>query len=406
MKSIILSTVIIFLNLSVSAQNVPIVEPVKIFPLDFDQAKIQWELREQAMHKMSEEGLNFDELNKEEQSAFMEYGEVYSGIWDIVGSACSWYCGGGVKEVSASSYLKSQGSNSYEPINAHDLNYENAWVEGVQGYGKGEKLVYTFSGANPRITDIIVVNGYVKSESSYKNNSRVKKLKVYLGNQPLATLNLRDTIANQWFSFEPIGTQNRASFEEMKKLPDWTLTFEIVEVYKGEKYDDTVISEIYFNGTDVHCFAAGTEILMADNQTKNIEDLQIGDSILYHDFTSKELKKARIEKLEKVNHHDLVTYHFDDGTSITGTQDHPFQVKNKGWSSLNPQKSKQYQGFDDINMIEKGDEFLTKDSRKTLTEIEYLKGHQETYTISKLTEGDNFIANEFIVGVEVLKPMN
>ncbi|MGM0579431.1 MAG: Hint domain-containing protein [Bacteroidota bacterium] len=405
MKLFIITIVSILLSLSLSAQNVPIVQPAKIFPLDFDQAKIQWELREQAMNKMSEEGLNLDDLNKQEQNAFMEYGEVYSSIWDIVGSACSWYCGGGVKEVSASSYLKSQGSNSYQPINAHDLNYENAWVEGVQGYGIGEKLVYTLSGANPRITDIIVVNGYVKSENSYKNNSRVKKLKVYLDNQPLATLNLKDTIANQWFSFEPIGTQDRASFEEMEKLPDWTLTFEIVEVYKGEKYDDTVISEIYFNGTDVHCFAAGTEILMADNQAKNIECLQIGDSILYHDYTSKELEKARIEKLEKVNHHDLITYHFDDGSSITGTQDHPFQVKIKGWSSLNPQKSRQYQGFDNIGMIEKGDEFLTRDGSKTLTEIEYLKGHQETYTISKLSEGDSFIANGFIVGVEVLKPI-
>lgn len=402
MKPLYLTILLYFFSYIISAQNVPILEPARIFPLDFDQARIQWELSENAIDKLSKE----QELSKEEGIAHMKYGEVYENIWDIVGSACSWYCGGGVKEVNASSYLSSQGSNSYDPINAHDLNYENAWVEGVKGYGEGEKLVYTFSGANPRITDIIIVNGYVKNENSYKNNSRVKKLKVYLDNQPIATLNLNDTIAEQWFSFEPIGTQNRTSFEEMGKLPDWTLTFEIVEVYKGEKYDDTVISEIYFNGTDVHCFAAGTEILMADNKSKNIEDLQIGDSILYQDFTSKKLRKARIEKLEKVSHHNLVTYHFEDGSLITGTQDHPFQVKNKGWSSLSPQKSRQYQGFDNINRIEKSDKFLMADGCKTLNEIEYLEGHQETFTISKLSEGDNFIANGFIVGVEVLKPMN
>lgn len=37
---------------------------------------------------------------------------------------------------------------------------------------------------------------------------------------------------------------------QLKK--DWTLKFEILEVYEGSKYSDTVISEIYFNGIDVH----------------------------------------------------------------------------------------------------------------------------------------------------------
>lgn len=32
----------------------------------------------------------------------------------------------------------------------------------------------------------------------------------------------------------------------------WTLKFEIAEVYKGTKYDDVVITEIYFDGIDVH----------------------------------------------------------------------------------------------------------------------------------------------------------
>ena len=51
------------------------------------------------------------------------------------------------------------------------------------------------------------------------------------------------------------------------------MKFEIVEVYKGEKYDDTALSEIYFDGMDVHCFLAGTKILMSDNPRKYIWDL-------------------------------------------------------------------------------------------------------------------------------------
>jgi hypothetical protein len=34
--------------------------------------------------------------------------------------------------------------------------------------------------------------------------------------------------------------------------PDWTLKFEILEVYPGSSCDDTVISELYFDGVDVH----------------------------------------------------------------------------------------------------------------------------------------------------------
>ena len=37
----------------------------------------------------------------------------------------------------------------------------------------------------------------------------------------------------------------------MEKNP-WTLKFEILDVYPGERYDDTVISELYFDGIDVH----------------------------------------------------------------------------------------------------------------------------------------------------------
>ena len=30
------------------------------------------------------------------------------------------------------------------------------------------------------------------------------------------------------------------------------LSFTILDVYRGERYDDTVITEVWFDGTDVH----------------------------------------------------------------------------------------------------------------------------------------------------------
>ena len=178
--------------------------------------------------------------------------ETVTSYWDIIGGGCSWYCGGGPYEVSASSALLSQGTNSYAATNAHDLNYQTAWVEGIKGYGIGEFLLYAFEPSSPRITKIIVVNGYVKSESAWQNNSRVKKLKLYLNNQPHAILNLEDKRARQVFEVGPLGHGDRADAEKLKNMPAWSLRFEILEVYEGEKYDDVVITEIYFDGIDVH----------------------------------------------------------------------------------------------------------------------------------------------------------
>ncbi len=347
------------------------------------------------MQKISD-GNKYDDLTQEEKNALSKVDETTVSYWDIIGGGCSWYCGGGPKEITASSFLKSQGENNYEPQNAHDLNFKNVWVEGVDGYGIGEYLLYTFSASSPRITEINVVNGYVKSQIAWENNSRVKKLKMYIDEKPFVILNLQDIRGIQSFKFEPIGR------DVPKDQIDWTMKFEIIEVYKGKKYDDVVISEIFFDGIDVHCFAKGTKIQLTDNSTKNIEDLKVDDVVAYMDFETKSIKFTKIEKLENVIHHELVTYQFESGLKITTTQDHPFKIQDKGWASLIPIKSKQYQGFENIDKINIGDFFLTANGTDKLVLIDFLEGEQETYTISKLSSGNNFIANGLIVGVEEL----
>ncbi|MDH5609390.1 MAG: hypothetical protein OEY56_07920, partial [Cyclobacteriaceae bacterium] len=359
--------------------------------IEFDKNQ---EIGIKVMEKLGN-GTKYEDLTQEEKDALSTVDETMETYWDIIGGGCSWYCGGGPKEVTASSYLQSQGENTYDPINAHDLNYKNAWVEGVEGYGIGEYLLYTFAGASPRITEINVVNGYVKSKSAWENNSRVKKLKVYIDNKPFVILNLKDIRGVQSFKFEPIGN----GWEVGKDESDWIMKFEILEVYKGLKYDDVAISEIYFDGIDVHCFAKGTKIQLTDNSTQNIENLKTGDLVAYIDRETNQLKSAKIEKLERVFHHGLVTYKFASGLEITATQDHPFKIKNKGWASLKPDKSSQYKGFDNIEKIDIGDIFIKYNGMDKLISIDFLEGDYETYTISKLSSGDNFIANGLIVGI-------
>lgn len=351
---------------------------------------------------MDKLGVAEEALSDKERKLLSEYDETRE-YWSIIGEGCSWYCGGFPKSIKASSSLKGQGSINYKAQNAHDLNYKNVWAEGVPGYGIGEYLVYTFESSFPRITQIIVANGYVKSASAWENNSRVKKLKVYINDKPYAILNLKDSRSEQTFNAPPIGNGIWNNKERSTTNgADWTMKFEIMEVYKGKKYDDVVLSEIYFDGIDVHCLAKGTPILMADGSSKSIEHLKIGDAIAYKDANSQTLKEARIEKLEQAKHHQLVTYKFASGREITTTQDHPFMLQGKGWASMNPEKSKNYKGFNNISKIAIGDFFLTTDGVDKLIVIESVREAQETYTISRTNQGDHFIANGLLVAIEEL----
>ncbi|WP_421894535.1 NADase-type glycan-binding domain-containing protein [Marinoscillum sp.] len=249
-----LLTILLLLVLTrVNAQDVPTLQPTIGKMLDFGPAVEQeWALRDKAMTDLSQGTRSWDELTSKEQSIFEKYDEVYENMWDIVGGGCSWYCGGGQDTQTASSELPTQGANTYYAKNAHDLSYETAWVEGVSGYGIGEFLEYHVNPENPRITEVIIVNGYVKSDHAWKNNTRVKTLKMYIDNKPYAILNLEDTKAEQHFKVDPIGYGDRQNFDKLKEKPGFTMRFEIVEVYPGLKWDDTAITEIYFNGIDVH----------------------------------------------------------------------------------------------------------------------------------------------------------
>lgn len=168
-------------------------------------------------------------------------------FWDLYSPACSWYCGGVISSVTASSCLAPHGKINYEAENAHDFNHESAWAEGVNGDGIGEYLVYEFPGNCPRVTAVKILNGHEKSEKTWRANNRVKRLKIYYNNEEYAILELEDTRCLQRFEIGIVGNGPMATDAD-----PWTLKFEILDVYKGDRYDDTVISELYFDGTDVH----------------------------------------------------------------------------------------------------------------------------------------------------------
>jgi hypothetical protein len=176
-----------------------------------------------------------------EDKALVDLGEKDPVLGHFYSAACSWYCGGEISSVSSSSALSAQ----YKGENAHDFSILNVWAEGVPGNGEGEYLVYTFPGRCPRITTIQILNGYIKTEKAWLDNGRVKRLRMYYNGEPYAILELEDTRRLQSFDVGILGFHDTSA-------PNWTLKFEILDVYPGDKYADTIITELYFDGIDVH----------------------------------------------------------------------------------------------------------------------------------------------------------
>lgn len=163
---------------------------------------------------------------------------------------CSWYCGGYVKKITASSEMAPDGKTTYKAENAHDFEKDTAWIPRKGDYGVGQYLSYEFNfdkekNYNGRlgVTKILLANGYKKSKKLWEANSRVKKIRMYVNGAPYRDLVLLDSFEIQTIDIGEI----------MFPLGKTTvLKFEILDVYPGKKYKDTAISELVFEGVGVH----------------------------------------------------------------------------------------------------------------------------------------------------------
>ena len=192
----------------------------------------------------------FYEVNPEgAEVAEAEDGRLF-GFPEWLSDGCSSWCG--CEEFScvatASSQLSDQGKITYDPSNVvfrtgynGDM-LDTAWAEGDQGTGIGEsiELCQMYRGSVEELftfTEICIVNGYAKTETSWEENGRVKVFRVYFEDEYLGELTLLDTRQPQYIDLAPFQLQVANGGEA-------TFRFEIAEVYEGSKYEDTCITGI------------------------------------------------------------------------------------------------------------------------------------------------------------------
>ncbi|MEY4573179.1 MAG: hypothetical protein RLZ10_2463 [Bacteroidota bacterium] len=324
------------------------------------------------------EGTNYDweKVRRIESVELRESGLAQEGYLYYYND-CAQY----IETYSASSTLSAMGSKSYDIKNLTDVNPTTAWVEGSEGFGVGDWFEIKSKDLN------IIFNGYQASPTVWRNNARVKKLKVYKDNHPLCYLILKDEMGRQYFELP--------GKETMEYEVDHVFRFEIVDAYPGAKWQDVAISEIEDSRC---CFSENTKILSNDVYigASDIEKLNIIQSIDLIDTTYSLVSVAKTTTQKHVKLLSIKT----KSKQIEITPEHPLYIEGHGFASIQSMlKNLKLSDYTElINRIA----FLTWDESKktlqfeTLQNIEVLKGLFNTYSILELNKGTTFVANGFI----------
>jgi hypothetical protein len=170
---------------------------------------------------------------------YRDYREISCSL---TGSACSLACAMHWT-LSATSFLPDNGAKNYIAENMSDGFENTAWIEGAKGYGIGEKIFARVSCDNKThnvsFWGIRIANGYQSDSNTWKDNSRVKSFKVYVNSNPMLIINLQDQMGVQVAKWKP---------DIIKLNNEDLITFEITGIYKGDKYEDTAVSDIVLDG--------------------------------------------------------------------------------------------------------------------------------------------------------------
>lgn len=131
-------------------------------------------------------------------------------------------------EVRASFELPRHDKISYGAVNLTDRDMKTAWCASRHENDKREMEIVIDSQAP--IGGVGLINGYAKSDSLYKANYRVRRLKVLTESGELGNMEIKDSSIPQWVEF-PATVQGR-------------IKLVIYDYYKGNRYNDVCVTEL------------------------------------------------------------------------------------------------------------------------------------------------------------------
>lgn len=117
----------------------------------------------------------------------------------------------------------------YRLMNLYDGNEKTAWCDPYPGDAIGLGIEISLAGDKP-VKGIRLINGYTKSAETFKNNNRLKEIKMIFSDGTFKKYKLKDLETEQIL---PFGKETKGNIK-----------LEILSVYKGAKYSDTCLSEL------------------------------------------------------------------------------------------------------------------------------------------------------------------
>lgn len=145
-----------------------------------------------------------------------------------------------VESISTSSELveaQFAGKYLYPPVNVLDGNKDTTWAEAIStGPGIGENITVSFT-KPVSFNEIQIINGFASGNDLYNKNNRVKRVQITQVDG-LHFQNQEFTLNDASPSWQPI----KYALPQTARV----ITFTVLDVYKGYRYDDTCLSDIRF----------------------------------------------------------------------------------------------------------------------------------------------------------------
>lgn len=149
------------------------------------------------------------------------------------------------------------------------------------------------------------------------------------------------------------------------------------------------------------CFVAGTQISLANGDTKNIEDIVVGDEVLSVDMKTMKLESDDVMEIPiKIKKYKKIEIIISDSTKIECSPAHPIWVIGKGWSVYSKEEAKSELSFN-VSVIEVGDVVLKNVNgeliKHKIQDIRDTNEFVEMYNVEFVKQNHNFFANGILV---------
>ena len=150
----------------------------------------------------------------------------------------------GLFEISASSNHSPLGEITYQPSNLVDSLSSTAWVEGVNGLGKGEEIIYKLKDPLPGVGksfngEFLIINGLARNPETWLKNARVRQMACFYNGDHIFTVELQDTMKPQVFSLRDVNVGANEVFKAGDRI-----SFLLWSMYPGSQYEDTCLSAL------------------------------------------------------------------------------------------------------------------------------------------------------------------